>query len=566
MKFSEMQYTRPDLDQIRAEGGALIEKLKNAASADEAAQIYLDWDKMSAHIDTMFTLAYIRHSINTEDAFYDKEIEFLDENMPHLQELSVGMMKVMLESPFRPQLEERFGALMFRNAEIQLKTFDPAIIPDMQEENKLTTEYAKLLASAQIDFQGEKRTLAQMTPFKESADDETRRAAWQAEGEYYAANRAKLDQLYDDLTALRTRMGRKLGYENYVQLGYYRMQRNDYTKEDVERFRDAVRRYVVPLADRLYREQAKRIGVPYPLTFADAALSFRSGNARPAGTADDILAHAREMYHEMSPETAEFIDVMLENELMDVLAKKGKEGGGYCTGIADYKVPFIFANFNGTQGDVEVVTHEAGHAFAGYQARDIVPSCLQSPTMESCEIHSMSMEFFAWPWAEGFFKGDTQKFYYGHLAGAITFIPYGTMVDHFQHIVYENPDMTPDERHAAWKKLLGEYMPWLALDGSPTYGEGKGWQRQHHIYESPFYYIDYCLAQTVALQFWAKIQQNREDAWKRYMALVSEGGRKTFSGLVETAGLATPFGSDALREVAETATAWLDNFDKSALK
>ena len=566
MKFSEMQYTRPDLDQIRAEGSALIEKLKNAASADEAAQIYLDWDKMSAHIDTMFTLAYIRHSINTEDAFYDKEIEFLDENMPHLQELSVGMMKVMLESPFRPQLEERFGALMFRNAEIQLKTFDPAIIPDMQEENKLTTEYAKLLASAQIDFQGEKRTLAQMTPFKQSADDETRRAAWQAEGEYYAANRAKLDQLYDDLTAVRTRMGRKLGYDNYVQLGYYRMQRNDYTKEDVERFRDAVRRYVVPLADRLYREQAKRIGVPYPLTFADAALSFRSGNARPAGSADDILAHAREMYHEMSPETAEFIDVMLENELMDVLAKKGKEGGGYCTGIADYKVPFIFANFNGTQGDVEVVTHEAGHAFAGYQARNIVPSSNQNPTMESCEIHSMSMEFFAWPWAEGFFKGDTQKFYYGHLAGAITFIPYGTMVDHFQHIVYENPDMTPDERHAAWKKLLGEYMPWLALDGSPTYGEGKGWQRQHHIYESPFYYIDYCLAQTVALQFWAKIQQNREDAWKRYMALVSEGGRKTFSGLVATAGLDTPFGADALREVAETATAWLDAFDKDALK
>ena len=566
MKFSEMQYTRPDLDQIRAEGSALIEKLKNAASADEAAQIYLDWDKMSAHIDTMFTLAYIRHSINTEDEFYDKEIEFLDENMPHLQELSVGMMKVMLESPFRPQLEERFGELMFRNAEIQLKTFDPAIIPDMQEENKLTTEYAKLLASAQIDFQGEKRTLAQMTPFKQSADDETRRAAWQAEGEYYAANRAKLDQLYDDLTAVRTRMGRKLGYDNYVQLGYYRMQRNDYTKEDVERFRDAVRKYVVPLADRLYREQAKRIGVPYPLTFADAALSFRSGNARPAGSADDILAHAREMYHEMSPETAEFIDVMLENELMDVLAKKGKEGGGYCTGIADYKVPFIFANFNGTQGDVEVVTHEAGHAFAGYQARNIVPSSNQNPTMESCEIHSMSMEFFAWPWAEGFFKGDTQKFYYGHLAGAITFIPYGTMVDHFQHIVYENPDMTPDERHAAWKKLLGEYMPWLALDGSPTYGEGKGWQRQHHIYESPFYYIDYCLAQTVALQFWAKIQQNREDAWKRYMALVSEGGRKTFSGLVATAGLDTPFGADALREVAETATAWLDAFDKDALK
>lgn len=566
MKFSEMPYARPDLEQLRADGTALIERLKNAASADEAAQVYLDWDKMSAHIETLFSLVYIRHTINTEDAFYDGEMDFLDEKMPQIEELNVSMKTALLESPFRPQLEERFGSLMFRNAEIQLKTFDPAIIPDMQEENKLVTEYGKLIASAQIDFQGEKRTLAQLTPFKESADDETRRAAWEADGAWYVENREKLDQLYDDLTAVRTRMGKKLGYENYVQLGYYRMCRNDYNKEDVEKFRAAVREYVVPLADRLYREQAKRIGVAYPLTFADAALSFRSGNARPAGSADEILDNARKMYHEMSPETGAFIDLMLDNELMDVLAKKGKASGGYCTSLPDYKLPFIFSNFNGTQGDVEVVTHEAGHAFADYIGRDITPSCNRNPTMESCEIHSMSMEFFAWPWAESFFKGDTQKFYYGHLAGAITFIPYGTMVDHFQHIVYENPELTPEERHAAWKKLLGEYMPWMALDGSATYGEGKGWQRQRHIYESPFYYIDYCLAQTVALQFWAKIQQNREDAWKRYTALVAVGGRKTFSGLVETAGLATPFGAEALREVAETATAWLDAFDKEALK
>ena len=214
-------------------------------------------------------------------------------------------------------------------------------------------------------------------------------------------------------------------------------------------------------------------------------------------------------------------------------------------------------------GDVEVITHEAGHAFAGYTCRDIVPMESQQPTLESCEIHSMSMEFFAWPWAEGFFGPDTDKFYYSHLSGALTFIPYGTMVDHFQHEVFERPEMTVEERHAVWQELMKTYMPWLKLGEIPFYGEGRGWQRQGHIYERPFYYIDYCLAQTVALQFWALMQKDIKDAWKRYMDLVSLGGKKTFTELVAAAGLDTPFGSGALKTVSKAAEDWLENADKT---
>ena len=187
--------------------------------------------------------------------------------------------------------------------------------------------------------------------------------------------------------------------------------------------------------------------------------------------------------------------------------------------------------------------------------------------MEACEVHSMSMEFFAWKNAEGFFGPDAKKFLYSHLSDALTFIPYGTMVDHFQHIVYEKPEMTPAERHAEWKRLLGIYMPWLKLDGEiPFYAEGEGWQRQHHIYESPFYYIDYCLAQTVALEFWAKIQKDREEAWKHYMAYTRQGGSRTFTDLLKNAGLETPFDEACMREVCETATQWLDNFDLTGIE
>jgi M3 family oligoendopeptidase len=344
------------------------------------------------------------------------------------------------------------------------------------------------------------------------------------------------------------------------------MDRNCYTEADVKKFREAIIAYVVPVADRLFREQAQRLGRPYPLSYADTAPMFLSGNPVPKGTADDILAAGKKFYHELSPESSAFIDVMFKNELMDVLSRKGKEGGGYCAGIPDYKVPFIFANFNGTQGDVEVLTHEGGHAFAGYTARDVFPLELQSPTLESCEIHSMSMEFFAWPWAEDFFGDQADKYRYAHLAGALKFLPYGTMVDHFQHIVYEQPDLTPDQRHEKWAELTKIYMPWIRLGDMPFWGEGKAWQRQSHIYESPFYYIDYCLAQSVALQFWALMQEDRAGAWKRYYDLVKLAGTRTYRELVTSAGLNDPFEPEGLKAACEAAGKWLDGCDMTKIK
>ena len=295
------------------------------------------------------------------------------------------------------------------------------------------------------------------------------------------------------------------------------------------------------------------------MSFADNALQFRTGNPKPAGSFDETIAAGRKFYDELSPETSEFFHTMLDMKLMDVLSTEGKASGGYCTSLADYEVPFIFANFNGTQGDVEVITHEAGHAFAAYTNRSRVPVSTVWPSLEACEVHSMSMEFFAEPWAKDFFGADADKFLYSHLAGALTFIPYGTMVDHFQHVVYEKPDLTPAGRHAVWKELLGIYMPWMKLDGEiPFYSEGEGWQRQHHIYSSPFYYIDYCLAQTVSLQFWARIQENREEAWKTYMKYTVQGGSEVFTKLLENAGLDSPFEETCLKNVCEKASKWLE--------
>ncbi len=567
MKFSEMPYTRPEKDEVLAKLADFTAQLNAAETFAEAEAVFLAKDKYAAEMESEFTLASIRHSIDTRDEFYDAESDYADETLPLLQEGLMAWSVALTQSRFRPDFEAKYGDLLFKNTELSLKAFSPEIVGDLQKENALTTEYNKLIASAQIPFEDGIYTVAQMGPFMKDPDDDRRRAAWIAVGTWFDSVGGELDRLFDELTHLRDAMGRKLGYDGYTQLGYYRMTRNCYGKEDVERFREAVRQYVVPVADRLYRAQAKRLGKSYPLNHADADLEFRSGNPTPAGTSEDILAAGRKFYHELSDETGVFIDHMLDNELMDVLSKPGKQAGGYCTEIAKYKTPFIFANFNGTQHDVEVVTHEAGHAFEAWTARDIVPMSYHWPSMEACEVHSMSMEFFAWPWSEDFFGSDARKFRYSHLASALTFIPYGTLVDHFQHVVYEKPDMNPAERHEAWKELAAVYLPWIRLDSDlPFYGEGRRWQRQQHIYNSPFYYIDYCLAQTMSLYFWAAIESDREAAWQQYYAYTKLAGTKTFTELLKASGLPSPFESETLRAVCEKASDWLDHYDMTGIE
>ena len=566
VKFKDMPYERPDLEAVKAEYARLAQALADAATLEAADAAFLEKDQLDRHTQTAAELAMIRHVIDTRDEFYDAEASFWDEAQPELQQAADAFTAALLASPLRPQLEEKYGTLLFAQAEQERRTIDPAIVGDMKRENALAQEYVKLIASAQIPFEGGTYTLSQLTPFKKSADDAQRLAAWKAEGLWYKEHQADFDRIYDELTHVRDAMGKKLGYENYLPLGYDRMGRLSYGREDVERFREAVRTYVVPLADKIYRAQGSRLGVEYPLSFADEALSFRSGNPAPRGGADDVLEAGRTFYRALSPETGAFFDMMLDRDLMDVLSTEGKAGGGFMTQIPDYNVPFIFANFNGTQGDVEVVTHEAGHAFSYYMNTDKTPIGLSMPSMEACEVHSMSMEFMAWPWAEEFFGDDARKYRYAHLAGAITFLPYGTMVDHFQHEVYEHPEMTPAERHATWKRLLGVYMPWMRLDGDiPFYADGEGWQRQSHIYENPLYYIDYCLAQTVALEFWAMSQDDFAGAWEHYMAYTRQGGTRAFTDLLANAGMTSPFDDGCLKAICERATAWLESYDLTGI-
>lgn len=561
MKFSEMPYSRPDMEALAAATTQTLEAMKAAPNAAGQIAAYDAYEKKMQTAGTMQQIAYIRHTINTKDELYNAENDYMDEIGPKLQELTHRVNTALLESPYRAELERHYGALMFKNLEIAARSFSPAIVELMQEENKLVSEYQNLYASATVEFDGKTMPLPLLGPYKQDPDRAVRKAAYEADAKFFDSHREELDTLYDKLVKVRDAQAKKMGLPNYIPLGYDRMGRNCYTAKDVAAFRDQIAEDMVPIVAKVKEAQRRRIGVE-KLAFYDEPISFADGNAVPEGTPDEILAAGKKMYQELSPETAEFIDFMFENELFDVLSRDGKAPGGYCTEIADYKSPFIFSNFNATAGDVDVLTHEAGHAFEAYRAfKQELPSLLHSPTIEACECHSMSMEFLTAPWHHLFFGKQTDKYELGHCEDALVFIPYGCMVDEFQHKVYENPWMTPEQRNELWLSLEKKYRPWIDFDNLPFYSRGGGWQRQLHIYEVPLYYIDYCMAQTVAFQFWNLSRENYAEAWKRYMTFVDKAGTATFAELVESAGLKVPYHAGCIKEIGESISRWLEEHE-----
>lgn len=565
MKFHDMPYKRVDYDTYRADFEQALNTFAKAGSAAAQLEAAKAIFKLRDTLGTMSSLCFIRHTVDTTDAFYAAENDYYDETNPKFDELNNRFYKALDTSPYRVELEKALGSLLFQNIDIALRSFDEKIMGDMAEENRLCSSYQKLIASAQIEFDGKTLNLSQLGAYFESPDRAVRKAAMAKRSEFFLAHQDELDTIYDQLVHVRDKQAKALGFANYTPLGYLRMTRNSYTREQVEAFRHLVKTEIVPIATELRQKQKERLGLD-PLYFYDESLQFANGNPRPQGTPEKIFQNGLKMYQELSSETGQFFDFMLQSELFDALGRKGKAAGGYCTELADYKAPFIFANFNGTFDDISTLTHEAGHAFQFYMSRDNFPPEYRSPTLESCEIHSMSMEFFTWPWINLFFGENADRYRYMHLGGALLFLPYGCAVDEFQHIVYDHPDMTPDERKAAWLKLEETYQPGIQYDGDPFFGKGGRWQRQSHIYERPFYYIDYCLAQTCALEFWALMQKDRVAAWQKYLTLCKLGGKDTFTGLLGQVGLETPFDPACLKTVANAAKAFIDGFDESKLK
>ncbi len=562
MTFDQFPYARPDMNTVTADFEKHLTAFQQAPTPAEQVLSLTNLNAVREEFGTMYNLCYVRHTSNTADPFYEAENQYFDENLPSYEALSNRFSQALLNSPFRDVLEKNFGEQLFVLAELNLKTFQPTILEDLQEENALSTEYTKLKAQAKIEFDGTTYNLSNITPLELSDDRDIRHRASAAKWQFYTDNATAMEDIFDRMVKVRHRIAQRLGYRNFVEVGYARMRRSDYTPEMVANFRRQVRETIVPIASELYERQRRRLGLE-KLKYYDEEYKFPTGNPRPLGTPEEIVANAARMYRELSPDTDQFFSFMQSAKLMDLVNRDGKATGGYCTYMSQFAAPFIFSNFNGTSGDIDVLTHEAGHAFQVWSSGQFPFEEYHWPTSDAAEIHSMSMEFFTWPWMQLFFGPDTDKYHFMHLGNSIHFLPYGVAVDEFQHIIYENPDMTPTERNTAWRELEKIYLPHRDWDGNPHLEAGRMWQRQSHIFNSPFYYIDYTLAQICAFQFWMKDRQNHTEAWRDYVRLCKAGGSRSFLGLVELANLRSPFEDGCVKSVVGEIRHFLDGVDDS---
>ena len=560
MKFNEMTYTRPDIDALLARCRELAAKAAAAPDGDALVRLYYEQSEAFAEYNTAANLANIHYTCDTRDAYWKAEQDFFDANGPAVTNASVEISRAFLANPHVDALTEKFGTTCVAGMKNAILSMDDRTVELQQQFNALVSRYQQIYGGALVELDGKQLTIPQLGPYKEDLDPAVRRAAYEAEAGYFDAHRTELDELYGQIVQNLNAQARVMGYHDYSELSYVRMNRIGYGPEEIRKFRDQVANDVVPQLQKVMALRAKRTGIARP-TFTDLPIMFKDGNPKPIPGYKARMDAARTMYHELSPETAEFIDFMQENELFDVESRPGKMSGGYMTSLPSYKAPFIFANWNDTSGDVDVLTHECGHAFEGYVAeRDpAIPANLECPGMESAEIHSMAMEFLTAPWHHLLFGRDTDKYALLHAEDSFVFLAYGCEVDEFQHIMYQNPDLTPDERNAEWLKLEKKYRPWIDFDNLPFYGRGAGWQRQLHIYECPFYYIDYCLSTMAALQFFLLSLTDHKDAWARYLRLVRRAGTASYTELLETAGLKVPFEEGSIKGIAQQMTDWLEN-------
>jgi M3 family oligoendopeptidase len=557
IRFHEIASTAPNMEMVSMRYAEFQASILAAADADACIEVIREWDAFLREIDSWQALVRLRFNQDTANEGYKKALDECDKLSPKLTDLAVQLKRTILAGPYGEGIAGDLGTTAPALWQAHVTTYDPAIEKDVVSELKCEAEYVELTASASIPVRGESHTLSEIVKFNQVSDRELRHEARSATWNWFADNGTELDRIYDELVRLRTGMSKKLGFEDFVELGYRRMCRIDYRREDVEGFRTAVREHVVPLASELRAKQAGKLSLEHLYEW-DLALQDPRGNPKPLGDHDWMLDRAQEMFDQMGGEFGSFFRMMRDSQLLDLKSREGKAGGGFCTAFPNHGVPYIFANFNGTKGDVEVFTHEMGHAFQMFQSRHLPLRDYLWPTMESCEIHSMSLEFLTWPYMDKFFGEEAERFRRIHLAESLLFLPYGVAVDHFQHLVYENSGADPVERHRMWLEMERMYLPDRDYGDMEYPARGGRWQLQAHIYLDPFYYIDYALAQTCALQFWERSQVDYDQALADYNTMCRRGGELPFRKLVAETGLQSPFDSGCLEDVVRRARNALD--------
>ncbi|MEG2914845.1 MAG: M3 family oligoendopeptidase [Oscillospiraceae bacterium] len=551
MKFSQFHYERPDMDAACQFMNNLTQKFEASTTAKEQIDIIADYRTKLIQVSSMMNLSYIRNTVDINGEYYKNEQAFFDKVGPTYSSSIVDFGSAVLKSKFLDEIKGEYGEIFISNLEFDSKSISKEIIPLMEEENELVSQYQRFNANAMVSYNGKEYTIPAISKLTTDKDRNIRKAATQALSDFYRSQKDFLEGTYDKLVKNRTAQAHTMGFESFTQLGYIRQNRNSYTPNDVANFRKQIAEDIVPVIIKAKEKQAERIGVS-KIAIYDDNYCFADGNPKAFDDSDKMIQATKEVFSMLSPALKEYIEFMIDNECYDAPERVGKRVGAYSFCVPLEHAPYVFLNYNGSDTALTTTFHEFGHGFEFYLQRFNDNSYMTGSTMDISEIHSMSMEFLFWPGLNKFFNDiDIRKYKISQLEKCLSFLSYGTMVDHFQHIIYDNPELTPDERNQKWAELERIYRPYIDFDNIEFYSDGCLWQRQQHLYSSPFYYIDYVLAQTIALQFWQLAEIDHNASLEKYVELAKKGGSLKFTDLVRSVGLKVPFEAGALIDIAK---------------
>ena len=545
--FSELKIPRPNLDVFNHLYQEAIEKIGNAKDGNDILEVLFEVDALSRRITDVLSATMIRHTIDTSDERYEQDHLWFEEHRPLFTKSILDFNDAIYNSPHKEFVEERIGSMFFVKNDIKKKTFCEDNIPLQQREAELMGEYEAIISSCQEEVLGEPQSFGALQALFSHEDREVRKAAFKAFSKFLESNEEKLEQIWDELLKVRDQMGKNLGYDNYIPLAYLDRLRLSYGQKELESFRQQVLDEIVPLCTKLYEFQAKNLGLD-EIKVYDEEILFGDGNAKPLGDSKYMFQKTVDMLRDMSPETDEFIGFMLEHELIDYEIRPEKAPRSYATIMPSRKAPFLFYHFDGSPASLKNLPEGIGYAFAGYKAsrRQYLEEYYASSS-DIMEIHAMSMVHFANKYAEHFFGEDADKYVFSIFHNYITFIPFSVAVDEFQHICYENLDMTPKERTQVWRDLEKKYMPWRKYDEDDEYMQRGGyWYHKPHFFFHPFYYIEYSLATINAMEMYQKYEERPGTAWKEYLELTDLGGSKSYLETLERSALTPAFEEGAV--------------------
>jgi len=515
-------------------------------------------EMMRIHSDLLKAMAdelswrYVRMTLNADDESYEQAYnDYYAKAQAANEEKQFQIKQIYYNSPFRKELPEAEFALLNQIVANDIELFREQNIPLMVQESELANKYGGIVSQMSAPFEGEDRTVAQLAVFLKDPDRAKREAAWRLRVGLFAAKATELDALYDEMKALRHQLALNAGFANYRDYKHQEMGRFSYTPEELYAFHDAVEKVVIPFVKEKDEYRRKTLGLEQ-LRPWDMSVDLDGRKLKPFETTDEFVAKSLKVLDQVHPDYARQLEMMQNTGLLDLENRKGKAPGGYNTSINNLASSFIFMNHVKLHNDVVTLLHESGHAMHSAATRYIPwAQYLETPS-EVAELASMTMELLTMDYWDEYYPStaDLKKAKRDQLEGTLSFLPWCVTVDAFQHWVYLHPEARGEEHNDAYLQIAKRFdtiIDWSDLQDLRR----QMWKLQLHIFEVPFYYIEYGMAQLGALSIYMNYRQNKARALQQYQAFMELGYSKSVKEIYQTAGIEFDFSEARIRELVD---------------